>query len=156
VAPHAGPEANLAAALRRLAELPDMELAGASPVYVTEPQELKDQPWFHNQVVRLRAGPSWTPERLLVALKGLEADLGRTAGVRFGPRVIDLDLLLFGRAVLDTPALTLPHPRLRRRAFVLVPLRDVAPGLIFPDGGTLEQALADVAFALEGRTIRQP
>ncbi len=145
-------------ALRRLGELPGVHVAAVSPCYVTEPQDRADQPWFHNQAAALALGPSWTPESLLAALQEVEAAMGRPLeGVRerFGPRPIDLDLLLFENQRRNTPELTLPHPRMRRRAFVLVPLRDIAPALVFPDGEGIGAALAKIPFKIEGNSIFQ-
>lgn len=82
--------------------------------------------------------------------------MGRIRGEELGgPRVIDLDLLLFGDVRMEGEYLTLPHPRLYERAFVLVPLRDIAPGLALPDGRTVEQALAGLSFSLDGQRISQ-
>jgi len=82
--------------------------------------------------------------------------MGRIRGeVTGGPRVIDLDLVLFGDVVMDSEYLTLPHPRMLERAFVLVPLRDIAPGLVLPDGRTVDQVLAGLSYSLDGRTISQ-
>ncbi len=150
--------AALAAALRRVGELPDLTVAAVSRLYVTEPQDKTDQPWFHNQVAALALGSSWVPEDLLRALLDVETSMGRPpAGERerFGPRVIDLDLLLFGDLVRETSFLTLPHPRMRHRAFVLVPLIDVAPDLMFPDGESVGAALAKISFKIEGNAIFQ-
>jgi len=128
-----------------------------SPIYKTEPQGLKDQPWFYNCMVRLKATSDiWAPEGLLSTLQAVEAQMGRIRGeVTGGPRVIDLDLVLFGDVVMDSEYLTLPHPRMLERAFVLVPLRDIAPGLVLPDGRTVDQVLAGLSYSLDGRTISQ-
>jgi 2-amino-4-hydroxy-6-hydroxymethyldihydropteridine diphosphokinase len=150
--------AALDAAVRRLRGLPDLVVSAVSRHYVTQPQEKADQPWFRNQVAALSVGPSWTPEDLARALFDIERAMGRPPEgerERFGPRVMDLDLLLFGLETRDTPFLTLPHPRMRRRAFVLVPLRDVAPDLVFPDGEGVDAALAKIAFKIQGNTIFQ-
>jgi 2-amino-4-hydroxy-6-hydroxymethyldihydropteridine diphosphokinase len=110
----------LRAAREALAGLPGSEVIGASPIYETEPQELPDQPPFLNQVVCLetRLGP----DALLGACQAIEAAAGRERTVRFGPRTLDVDILLVEGVACDTPALTLPHPRMWQRAFVLVPL----------------------------------
>jgi len=145
-------------ALRRLGELPGLRVAAVSPCYVTEPQDRPDQPWFHNQAAALTLDASWTPEGLLGACQAIEAALGRPPQgrrERFGPRPLDLDLLLFGDELRDSPELILPHPRMRRRAFVLVPLRDVAPALVFPDGEGLDAALAKIPFKIQGNSIFQ-
>lgn len=96
---------------------------------------------------------------LWAALADIEQALGRRRGAgegeRFGPRVLDLDLLLFGREVREEGPLILPHPRMRERAFVLVPLADLAPGLAFPDGERLAACLAGLDFRLDGDRIFQ-
>ena len=81
--------------------------------------------------------------------------MGRTRGEPDGPRVMDIDLLLFGDRVMQGGYLTLPHPRMRERAFVLVPLFEIAPDLVFPDGVALRQALAQVRHRVEGNRIWQ-
>lgn len=145
----------------RLGQVPGVRLAGASRVYRTEPQEKRDQPWFANQVARVLCEPAVSPLGLLDALLGIEIELGRDRSVgpggpeRFGPRVIDLDLLLFGALILKSPRLELPHPRMLRRAFVLVPLAEVTPALRFPDGQALSQVLATLDYQVEGDVIRQ-
>jgi 2-amino-4-hydroxy-6-hydroxymethyldihydropteridine diphosphokinase len=148
--------ASLARACQALAALSDLCLDALSSVYRTEPQGFREQPWFHNQVARLLCGASWTPLALLDALLQLEQHLGRErGGPRFGPRSIDLDLLLFGDSVLQDARLRLPHPRMRERAFVLVPLREIAPDLVFPDGQSIAQAIDRLAFQVEKTAIRQ-
>ncbi|EFL53161.1 2-amino-4-hydroxy-6-hydroxymethyldihydropteridine pyrophosphokinase [Solidesulfovibrio fructosivorans JJ]] len=144
-------------ARERLAALPGACLAAASPVYETEPWGDADQPFFLNQVVALTLAADWTAERLLTALLDIETTLGRVRGERrYGPRTLDLDLLLFGQAAIDAPDLFVPHPRLRQRAFVLVPLADIAPEAIIPDGegGNVAAALAKIPFKIVGNTIR--
>jgi 2-amino-4-hydroxy-6-hydroxymethyldihydropteridine diphosphokinase len=119
---------NLRAALDAFA--PNVQVVTESHVYETDPWGFADQPAFLNMVVR--AATRLSPARLLSFLKKLEADQGRTPTFRNGPRLIDLDILFYDNLQLDTPPLTLPHPRLHERAFVLVPLADLAPGLIHP------------------------
>lgn len=144
----------MAAAGARLEALPGARLVKASKVYETEPWGLKDQPWFHNQVLLLRLDPDWTPLAFLKALLGIEKDMGRKReGERFGPRIIDLDVLLFGDVVLESDALILPHPRMRLRAFILVPLAEIAPDLVFPDGEGVGLALSKRAFKISGNVI---
>jgi 2-amino-4-hydroxy-6-hydroxymethyldihydropteridine diphosphokinase len=129
-----------------------------SPIYKTEPQgQVKDQPWFANCVVRLKAASDiWAPEGLLSTLQAVEAQMGRLRGeVVGGPRVIDLDLLMFGDVEMDGEYLTLPHPRMLERAFVLIPLRDIAPNLVFKDGRNIDQVLAGIEYSLDGRAISQ-
>lgn len=147
---------NLAEARRRLAGLPGIRLTATSKVYRTEPQGVREQPWFANQVVRLEVDADVTPERLLAAVKGIERDMGRTEGVRFGPRVIDLDILLFGAEVREGAELTLPHPRLTERAFVLVPLVELDAQLALPDGQALGAVLKSLSHRVEKDVIWQP
>ena len=89
-------------------------------------------------------------------LHAVEAQLGRTRGeMPGGPRIIDLDLLLFGDVQMHSEYLTVPHPRMLERAFVLVPLRDIAPDLVFSDGRTIDQVLSGLTYSLDGNVISQ-
>ena len=108
-------------------------------------------------MVRLQvASDVWAPAGLLSTLQAIETQMGRMHGaVVGGPRVIDLDLLMYGDTEMESDYLTLPHPRMLERAFVLVPLRDVAPKLVFKDGRTIDQVLAGLAYTLDDRTITQ-
>ena len=116
-------EGRLAGAREALAALPGTTLLAASRVYETAPRDLADQPSFLNQVVCLETGLA--PRELLAACQEIERRAGRERGVRFGPRTLDVDILLLEGAQSDDPELTLPHPRLWQRAFVLVPLAEV-------------------------------
>ncbi|THB67416.1 MAG: 2-amino-4-hydroxy-6-hydroxymethyldihydropteridine diphosphokinase [Desulfovibrio sp.] len=149
----------LARAREAMAGLDGVELRKASPVYMTSPQDEEAQPWFANQVVELGVAPDKGPEDLLQDLLVIEAGLGRARkeqGSRFGPRPIDLDLLLYADVAYDSPVLTVPHPRMRERAFVLQPLLDIAPELRFPDGEPLVQAIAKIRFRVHNGDILQP
>ena len=97
----------------------------------------------------------WSPEGLLSTLLAIEDQMGRVREVSGGPRVIDLDILLFDGREMRTGFLDLPHPRMKERAFVLVPLREVAPDLVFPDGETIDDALARLDYDVRGDEIRQ-
>ena len=119
----------------------EMTVEAVSPWYETEPAYVLDQPRFYN--LTCRATTTLAPLDLLHFLQGRERTLGREPGLRFGPRVIDLDILFYDDLVLDTPELTLPHPRLQERAFVLVPLADLAPDLVYPTLGLPIAALRD-------------
>lgn len=152
------PEANLRAALKALALLPGLRPGKYSPVYHTEPQGLKDQPWFANQVAQLCCPAEQDPAALLHTLLDLETRLGRQRAantLRNAPRLIDIDLLLLGDMVRTGPDPILPHPRLHERAFVLAPLLDIAPDLILPDGRLAREALRALTYRLEGRNIYQ-
>ena len=147
----------LRAAVEALRGLPGIRLAGLSPVYLTEPQGDPDQPWFANQVARLALAPAITPSALLGQLHDIERALGRTRDPqrRYGPRTIDLDLLVFGKVQCTEANLTLPHPRLHERAFVLVPLCDLAPELEVPGGGNVRDLLQAVPHSVQGQRIFQ-
>jgi 2-amino-4-hydroxy-6-hydroxymethyldihydropteridine diphosphokinase len=124
-------EGNLHAAIARLAELGEVRV---SSFRETDPVGVTEQPKFLNAAAELS---SEVPARdLLKALLTIERDLGRDRSreERWGPRTLDLDLLLYGDEVIDEPGLTVPHPRLQERRFVLEPLQELAPGLVLPDG----------------------
>jgi len=131
--------ANLRQALAALP--PAFTVEAASPMYETEPMYVTAQPKFLNMACR--ATTALLPLQALQALKLLEAELGREPAIRFGPRLIDIDLLFYGDIAFDSPDLTLPHPRLHERAFVLVPLADIAPDFIHPGLNQTIAALRD-------------
>lgn len=119
---------NLQSALDALAGA--VTLTSVSSVYDTAPMLITDQPRFHNAAC---AGyTALAPLDLLHRVKEIEQELGRVQGVRYGPRLIDIDLLFYDQSVIETPALTIPHPRIGERAFVLVPLAEIAPDLQHP------------------------
>jgi 2-amino-4-hydroxy-6-hydroxymethyldihydropteridine diphosphokinase len=134
--------ANLRTALQRLQMLARLEKA--SSLYETQPQGISDQPLFFNAVCRVITGLE--PQALLRFLKNLEWEIGRRPGGQtWGPRPIDLDILLYDDRVVDAPELNVPHPRLAERAFVLVPLCELAPELRHPLlGKTMKELLASV------------
>jgi 2-amino-4-hydroxy-6-hydroxymethyldihydropteridine diphosphokinase len=134
-------EAHLRAALELLGEA-GIEVEAVSSLYETEPVgEVLDQPDFLNAAVRIRT--ALEPEELLERCKEIEAERGRTfGGPRHGPRPLDVDLLLLGDRELRTDRLTLPHPELKSRRFVLAPLLELDPELSLPDGTRLKDALA--------------
>jgi 2-amino-4-hydroxy-6-hydroxymethyldihydropteridine diphosphokinase len=122
-------EANLRAAISRLNELLG-DVTAVSGLYETEPVEVVDQPWFINCAVALATDLS--AEELLAGVLTIERSMGRERTRPKGPRNIDIDILLFGDAVVDSPALTIPHPGLATRQFVLAPLSEIAPEAVHP------------------------
>lgn len=121
-------EKNLEEARERIAAF--VSVTRASSIYETEPVGVKEQPWFLNQV--LAGTTPLSPVDLLRRVKKIETEMGRTEGIRFGPRPIDIDILFYDRVIELSPILTIPHPRLHERAFVLTPLAEIAPELIHP------------------------
>lgn len=151
-------EDNINQALARMeAYGEDITLRAMSSTYLTEPQgPVKDQPWFLNQVAWYEVDSEiWSPEGFLSALMAIEDQMHRERGVPGGPRIIDLDLLLFGDLEQTTGFLDLPHPRMLERAFVLVPLLEIAPDLRLPDGGPAAEALQRLEYRIEGNRISQ-
>jgi len=130
-------EATIRAAV---AQLPG--LVAVSPLHETDPVGVIDQPPFLNGVAALET--ELPPRELLDVLLAVERRLGRERGERWGPRTIDLDLLLYGDEVIDEDGLTVPHPRLRERRFVLEPLAGLAPKLVVPGLGGVEELLAEL------------
>jgi 2-amino-4-hydroxy-6-hydroxymethyldihydropteridine diphosphokinase len=129
---------------------PQMEVKAKSHVYETPPWGYEDQPKFFNQVVK--AQTYLEPVQLLKHLKRLEIALGRTPSFQNGPRLIDIDVLFFDDVIVNTPTLTLPHPRLHERGFVLLPLMDVAPDLVHP---VLQKTVRDMLGACDLSGIKQ-
>ena len=143
--------ASFAVAIGRLAESRAVRVIRRSSLYETAPVGVTDQPPFLNAV--LEAETTLPPRELLALLKEIEARLGRQPGPRWGPRPIDLDILLYGDMRVAEPDLTIPHPELWNRDFVLVPLAELQPGLRAPDGGTLAAWVAAHADSVAVRAI---
>jgi len=125
-----------------LAALPHSVLRARSRLFRTPPWGVADQPDFVNAVAQLET--SMQPRALLDALLGIETRAGRVRGIPNGPRVLDLDLLLYGDAEIREPGLVVPHPRLHERAFVLLPMADIAPDLGIPGRGRVADLLEGV------------
>jgi 2-amino-4-hydroxy-6-hydroxymethyldihydropteridine diphosphokinase len=172
-------ETTLRAAVQALTALPGVSLVGVSRLYATAPVGVVDQPEFRNAVVALDvpAGPdpATGATALLVALKGLERAFGRKTRERWGPRELDLDLLIFGRAALSierpalgqsldaafspekaTKLLEVPHPLAHERLFVLAPLADLAPQLVPPGWHETVETARRRALSVEGPTVIRP
>ena len=142
-------EANLRAAIERL-RAPDLRVLRVSPVYETEPVDYTAQRWFLNLVVE--AETSLFPMQLLARVARIERALGRLRTVPKGPRSIDIDILLYGKAVIRSEALEVPHPRMDERRFVLAPLADLAPDLRHP---IAHRTVREMLAAAPPQTIRR-
>ena len=141
----AEPLAQLRGALTALAALPHSQLVGTSSFYISDPLGPADQPRYVNAVATLDT--ALEPLQLLDALQAIELNQGRERKAeRWGPRTLDLDILLFGDLMLDEPRLHVPHYHMHARAFVLYPLAELAPDLHLPDGRALTDLLAACPF----------
>ena len=121
---------NCQRAVEQVRVMEDSTLTGLSPFYRTEPVGVTDQDWYVNGVIRIETGLS--ARDLLGSLLSIETLMGRVRRERWGPRVIDLDILLYGTEVIDEEDLTVPHPLMHTRRFVLVPLAQLDPDLVHP------------------------
>jgi 2-amino-4-hydroxy-6-hydroxymethyldihydropteridine diphosphokinase len=140
---------NLRTALDELGELG--AVAAVSSFYETEPMELAAQPWFLNCAAKLDTEKM--PRQLIAGILAIEQSMGRQRRQKHGPRIIDIDILLFGTSVIDVPSLTVPHPKLHERRFVLEPLVEIAPDVRHPVFKRTMRELRDALPA--GQTVRR-
>jgi 2-amino-4-hydroxy-6-hydroxymethyldihydropteridine diphosphokinase len=139
---------NIKRALEILDQFDGLKVVKASSYYETEPVGYEDQDWFVNAVAKIDTVLS--PEQLLIAFKKVEKLIGRKDRIRWGPREIDLDLLFYDQMLIDIPNLIVPHPRLHERAFVLVPLAEIAPDLVHP---VIKKTIAELLAELQSQKI---
>jgi 2-amino-4-hydroxy-6-hydroxymethyldihydropteridine diphosphokinase len=137
--------AHLRCAVGKLAMTAGVQVTKLSSVYETEPVGVTDQEWFLNAAVQLHTQLS--AAALLAQTQGIERDLGRVVTRRWGPRRIDLDILLYGKARVQTTTLAIPHPEICQRAFVMIPLLELDADLTLPDGTGLSTCLARLSAA---------
>ena len=140
---------HLRQAIDKLGELG--KVAAVSSFYDTEPVELTSQPWFLNCVAKLDTEKM--PRQLMAAILGIEQQMGRQRKQQKGPRTIDIDILLFGSSIIDIPSITVPHPKLHQRRFVLEPLAEIAPEVRHPIFKRSVRELRDALPA--GQTVKR-
>jgi len=139
--------AHLREAIARLNAAIGVRVLRESRIYETEPVGITAQPKFLNMVVEVELGDEVTPRELLALAKRLEAEMGRKQTERWGPREIDIDILLLGEERITEPGLVIPHPQMWERAFVVVPLADLVPEMRAPRGETVEELAAKLQQA---------
>lgn len=142
----ADPPKQIRAALHALANLPQTRLLRQSRLYASAAWGNVDQPDFVNAVAEIET--ALAPHALLAALLGIERDAGRVReSTRWGPRVLDLDILVYAQQCIDEPGLRIPHPYLHERAFALMPLMEIAPHLVIPGRGKIDDLMAQIDSA---------
>ncbi len=133
------PQQQLTCAVSALQQLPQSEFLALSPWYQSKPHGPVSQPDYLNGVAAIAT--ELPPTELLQQLQTIENNQGRIRAERWGPRTLDLDILLYGNKIIELPELSIPHPAMKQRNFVLLPLADIAPELVLPDGTALQQLL---------------
>lgn len=144
---------NLAGAILFIQDIGAVHISQVSSLYQTAPWGKTDQEDFINQVIAIET--ELLPLDLLHKLQDIEIKLGRQRDVRWGPRIIDIDVLLYGREIINLEELKVPHPYLMQRLFVLIPLREIAPELEFPDGSKIMEVLNRLTDSAELSDIRK-
>jgi 2-amino-4-hydroxy-6-hydroxymethyldihydropteridine diphosphokinase len=135
-------------AVESLRKNPDITVTNVSSYYETEPFGVQDQPKFLNGVVEIET--SLTPPELLRFIQDVEKKFDRVRIKRWGPRTLDIDILLYDNLKISEPDLTIPHPYLEKRAFVLVPLAELNPNMVLPSGRNIKSVLEDLKEDVEG------
>lgn len=138
---HGSPEETLRAALKALEASSGIHVQRMSSIWLTAPVPVSDQPWYRNAVVAIET--SLSAEELMVALQQIETEFGRVRSVRDAPRVLDLDILAYNNEVHENEGCIVPHPRMHSRAFVLMPLREIAPEWVHPVFGVSVQKMIE-------------
>src|SRR5689334_1424161 len=141
--------ANLSEAIRRLTN-ERVRVARQSSVWETEPRDVLDQPWFLNQVIEVET--ELFPKQLFQRIQRIEREMGRLKRTPKGPRLIDIDILLYGNAVVKSPELEIPHPHMTERRFVLAPLAELAPDLRHP---VLKRTVRELLAGVAGQGAKQ-
>lgn len=135
-------------AIEALSRSPHVRVTAISSVYETKPVGLLDQPDYLNMVMQIET--TLSPQNLLAETQQIERTLYRRRDIRWGPRTLDIDILIYGEVVVKLPQLTIPHPRMHERAFVLMPLNDLAPDLQVPNSGLSVSQLMEQVSGKEG------
>jgi 2-amino-4-hydroxy-6-hydroxymethyldihydropteridine diphosphokinase len=133
---------NLKRAVTFINEHPQIKLIAQSSVYETKPVGYRKQPDFLNLVIKIET--TLSPQQLWQVVQKIEKKIGRKPTVRWGPRLIDIDILLYNDLTLTQPDLEIPHPELEKRAFVLIPLQEIAPGIRLPSGNNLASLIKNL------------